>query len=118
MCETKTDIVIQIEKELRDKVRIKTEKEPVRIKIVDGNAFWNINEVKTGNSKVSLIQQFWQTVTANTLDNGEMEITATIDGKFKVVYEASVRRHLKLEDSDCISNLSTTEIFKQLALMG
>ncbi|GKD12196.1 hypothetical protein Tco_1196603 [Tanacetum coccineum] len=67
---------------------------------------------------VSLIQQFWQTTTASTLDNGEMEITATIDGKVKIVTEASIRRHLKLEDSDGISNLPTTEIFKQLALMG
>ncbi|GJV67750.1 putative ribonuclease H-like domain-containing protein [Tanacetum coccineum] len=67
---------------------------------------------------VSLIQQFWQTATASTLDNGEMEITATIDGKVKIVTEASIRRHLKLEDSDGISNLPTTEIFKQLALMG
>ncbi|GKD60288.1 hypothetical protein Tco_1297797, partial [Tanacetum coccineum] len=30
---------------------------------------------------ISLIQQFWQTATASTLDNGEMEIIATIDGK-------------------------------------
>ncbi|GKB98232.1 hypothetical protein Tco_0984369 [Tanacetum coccineum] len=67
---------------------------------------------------VSLIQQFWQTATVSTLDNGEMEITATIDGKVKIVTEASIRRHLKLEDSDGISNLPTTEIFEQLALMG
>ncbi|GJY56754.1 hypothetical protein Tco_0455869 [Tanacetum coccineum] len=67
---------------------------------------------------VSLIQQFWQTATASTLDNGEMEIIATIDGKVKIVTEASIRRHLKLEDSDGISNLPTTEIFEQLALMG
>nr|GEZ59246.1 hypothetical protein [Tanacetum cinerariifolium] len=32
---------------------------------------------------VSLIQQFWQTATTRTLNNGEMEITATIDGKVK-----------------------------------
>nr|GEZ50671.1 hypothetical protein [Tanacetum cinerariifolium] len=32
---------------------------------------------------VSLIQQFWQTATTRTLDNGEIEITATIDGKVK-----------------------------------
>ncbi|GKC55995.1 hypothetical protein Tco_1083593, partial [Tanacetum coccineum] len=31
---------------------------------------------------------------------GDMEITATIDGKVKVVSEASIRRHLKLEASD------------------
>ncbi|GKA76407.1 hypothetical protein Tco_0782868 [Tanacetum coccineum] len=47
-----------------------------------------------------------------------MEITATIDGKVKIVTEASIRRHLKLEDSDGISNLPTTKIFEQLALMG
>ncbi|GJV39155.1 putative ribonuclease H-like domain-containing protein [Tanacetum coccineum] len=62
--------------------------------------------------------EFWQTATVSTLDNEEMEITATIDGKVKIVTESSIRRHLKLEDSDGISNLPTTEIFKQLALMG
>nr|GEV29276.1 putative ribonuclease H-like domain-containing protein [Tanacetum cinerariifolium] len=61
---------------------------------------------------------FGKTATASTLDNRVMEITATIDGKVKVVTEASVRRHLKLEDYDGISNLPTTKIFKQLALMG
>ncbi|GJR05832.1 hypothetical protein Tco_0528816 [Tanacetum coccineum] len=30
---------------------------------------------------VSLIEQFWQTATASTLENGDMEIIATIDGK-------------------------------------
>nr|GEY32119.1 hypothetical protein [Tanacetum cinerariifolium] len=39
-------------------------------------------------------------------------------GKVKIVTEASVRRHLKLADSDCISSLPTTEIFEQLSLMG
>ncbi|GKD16065.1 hypothetical protein Tco_1205223, partial [Tanacetum coccineum] len=50
--------------------------------------------------------------------NKDMEITAIIDGKVKIVSEASIRRHLKLEDSDGISDLPTTEIFEQLALMG
>ncbi|GJR01940.1 hypothetical protein Tco_0524924 [Tanacetum coccineum] len=67
---------------------------------------------------VSLIEQFWQTTSASTLENGDMEITATIDGKVKVVSEASIRRHLKLEDSDGISTLPTSEIFEQLALIG
>ncbi|GJV24903.1 hypothetical protein Tco_1377598 [Tanacetum coccineum] len=53
-----------------------------------------------------------------TLENGDIEIIATIDGKVKVVSEASIRRHLKLEDSDGISTLPTPEIFEQLALMG
>ncbi|GJT53116.1 hypothetical protein Tco_0988170 [Tanacetum coccineum] len=67
---------------------------------------------------VSLIEQFWQTASASTLENGDMEITALIDGKVKVVSEASIRRHLKLEDSDGISTLPTLEIFEQLALIG
>ncbi|GJX97692.1 ribonuclease H-like domain-containing protein, partial [Tanacetum coccineum] len=62
--------------------------------------------------------QFWKTAIASTLNNGEMEITATIDGKVKIVTEASISRHLKLEDSDGISNFPTTKIFEQLALMG
>ncbi|GJX87196.1 hypothetical protein Tco_0339210 [Tanacetum coccineum] len=67
---------------------------------------------------VSLIQQFWQTAAANTLDSREVQITATIDGKVKLVSEASIRRHLKLEDSDGITTLPNTEIFEQLTLMG
>ncbi|GJW40409.1 hypothetical protein Tco_0066254 [Tanacetum coccineum] len=53
-----------------------------------------------------------------TLDNGEIEINATVDGQDKTITEASVRRHLKLADADGISTLPTTEIFEQLALMG
>ncbi|GKD96764.1 hypothetical protein Tco_1380661 [Tanacetum coccineum] len=45
-------------------------------------------------------------------------ITATIDGRVKTITEASIRRHLKLEDSDGISTLPNTEISEQLALMG
>ncbi|GJU21425.1 putative ribonuclease H-like domain-containing protein [Tanacetum coccineum] len=63
-------------------------------------------------------EQFWQTASASTLENGDMEITATIDGKVKVVSKASIRRHLKLEDSDGISTLPTSKKFEQLALMG
>nr|GEW82478.1 50S ribosomal protein L1, chloroplastic [Tanacetum cinerariifolium] len=39
-------------------------------------------------------------------------------GEVKIVTETSVRRHLKLADSDGISSLPTTEIFEQLSLMG
>ncbi|GJX11872.1 hypothetical protein Tco_0201731 [Tanacetum coccineum] len=42
----------------------------------------------------------------------------TENRKVKVVSEASIRRHLKLEDFDDISTLPTSKIFKQLALMG
>ncbi|GJY30700.1 putative ribonuclease H-like domain-containing protein [Tanacetum coccineum] len=47
----------------------------------------------------------------------EVQITATIDGNVKLVSKASIRRHLKLEDSDGISTLPNTEIIEQLALM-
>ncbi|GKE42482.1 hypothetical protein Tco_1469766 [Tanacetum coccineum] len=67
---------------------------------------------------ISLIQQFWGTATARTTDDGEVEITASIDGQVKTITEASLRRHLKLEDSDGITSLPNTVIFEQLALMG
>ncbi|GKC43796.1 hypothetical protein Tco_1061518 [Tanacetum coccineum] len=65
-----------------------------------------------------LPKKFWNTATARILDNGDIEIIATIDEKVKIISEASIRRHLKLEDYDGISNLPTTKIFEQLALMG
>ncbi|GJV34208.1 hypothetical protein Tco_1394608 [Tanacetum coccineum] len=43
---------------------------------------------------VSLIEKFCQTATVRTIDNGEQEITATVDGKEFTITEASVRRHL------------------------
>ncbi|GKB83356.1 hypothetical protein Tco_0950251 [Tanacetum coccineum] len=67
---------------------------------------------------VSLIKKFWQTATVTTIDNGEQEITATVDGKEFIVTVASIRRHLQLADVDGFSVLPTTEIFDQLSLMG
>ncbi|GJY37203.1 hypothetical protein Tco_0422581, partial [Tanacetum coccineum] len=56
----------------------------------------------------SLIEQFWQTAALSTTKDGVRGITATIDRKVKVfVSEASIRRHLKLDDSDGISSLTT-----------
>ncbi|GJY18365.1 hypothetical protein Tco_0389856 [Tanacetum coccineum] len=85
--------------------------------------FLNSTHIKYALTKnptiyVSLIYQFWQTTFASTSKNREMEITATIDGRVKTVTEASIRRHLKLEDSDGISTSPNTKIFEQLALMG
>ncbi|GJY36363.1 putative ribonuclease H-like domain-containing protein [Tanacetum coccineum] len=56
--------------------------------------------------------------TASTNVNGEVELTASIDGQAKTITEASLRRHLKLEDNGGITSLPNTEIFEQLALMG
>ncbi|GJV21001.1 putative ribonuclease H-like domain-containing protein [Tanacetum coccineum] len=43
---------------------------------------------------VSLIKKFWQTATVRTVDNGEQEITAIVDGKEFTLTEAFVRRHI------------------------
>ncbi|GJZ48386.1 hypothetical protein Tco_0602218, partial [Tanacetum coccineum] len=67
---------------------------------------------------VSFIKQFWSTAADSTRANGEVELTATIDGHTKTLTEASLRRHLKLEDIDGVSTLPNLEIFEQLALMG
>ncbi|GJX30654.1 ribonuclease H-like domain-containing protein [Tanacetum coccineum] len=53
------------------------------------------------------------------MEDGVRGISATIDRKVKVlVFEASIRRHLKLEDSAGLSSLPNAEIFEQLANMG
>ncbi|GKB54934.1 hypothetical protein Tco_0905687 [Tanacetum coccineum] len=67
---------------------------------------------------VSLIKKFWQTANVRTVDNGEQEITATVDDKEFTITEASVRRHIQLADVDGISVLPTTKIFAQRSLMG
>ncbi|GJW65218.1 hypothetical protein Tco_0117102 [Tanacetum coccineum] len=49
---------------------------------------------------VSLTEKFWQTATVRTVDNGEQEITATVDGQEFTITEASFRIHLQLADVD------------------
>ncbi|GJS01335.1 putative ribonuclease H-like domain-containing protein [Tanacetum coccineum] len=56
----------------------------------------------------SFIKQFWTTATASTNVNGEVELTASIDGQAKTITEASLRRHLKLEDNGGITSLPNT----------
>ncbi|GJR42861.1 ribonuclease H-like domain-containing protein [Tanacetum coccineum] len=65
-----------------------------------------------------LSELFWQIASTSTLEDGEVEINATIDGQLKIITEASLRRYLKLEDADGISSLPNSKIFEQLALMG
>ncbi|GJT07345.1 hypothetical protein Tco_0841807, partial [Tanacetum coccineum] len=67
----------------------------------------------------SPIEQFWQTAALCTTKEEVMAITAIIDRKVKLlVTEASIRRHLKFEDSEGLNTLPTAEIFEQLALIG
>ncbi|GKE08085.1 hypothetical protein Tco_1411636, partial [Tanacetum coccineum] len=58
------------------------------------------------------------TAVVSTADNGEVTITATIDGHTLSVTECSLWQHLKLDDQNGITSLPTTKIFAQLALMG
>ncbi|GJY41104.1 hypothetical protein Tco_0428374 [Tanacetum coccineum] len=67
---------------------------------------------------ISFIKQFWRTAEASTDTDGEVTITAIIDGQSKTITEASLRRHLKLEDHDGITSIPNSEIFEQLTLMG
>ncbi|GJR54156.1 putative ribonuclease H-like domain-containing protein [Tanacetum coccineum] len=64
------------------------------------------------------LRVFIKTTKAHTKADGEIMITANIDGQIKTLTEASLRRHLKLEDQDGLDILPNTEIFEQLALMG
>ncbi|GJT12105.1 hypothetical protein Tco_0859147 [Tanacetum coccineum] len=56
--------------------------------------------------------------TTKTSATGEVELTAIIDGQEKTITEASLRRHLKLEDNGGVTTLPNSEIFEQLAIMG
>ncbi|GKF04411.1 hypothetical protein Tco_0035079 [Tanacetum coccineum] len=67
---------------------------------------------------MSFIKQFWRSAKASTDDKGDVQITATIDGHSMFITEASLRRHLKLDDQDGITSIPNSEIFEQLALMG
>ncbi|GJW06223.1 putative ribonuclease H-like domain-containing protein [Tanacetum coccineum] len=55
------------------------------------------------------------TATASTNVHGEVKLTASIDGQAKTITEASLRRHLKLEDDGGITCLPNTEIFNNIA---
>ncbi|GJR39186.1 putative ribonuclease H-like domain-containing protein [Tanacetum coccineum] len=83
----------------------------------------NIRHIKYALTKsptiyVSYIKQFWKIAIANTKDNREVKLTATIDGHVKTIIEASLRRHLKLKDHGGVTSLPKSEIFEQLALIG
>ncbi|GKE52528.1 hypothetical protein Tco_1487684, partial [Tanacetum coccineum] len=65
---------------------------------------------------ISFIKQFWRSAEATNDDNGEVQITATIDGHLTTITEASLRRHLKLDDHDGITSIPNSEIFEQLVL--
>ncbi|GJW19364.1 hypothetical protein Tco_0026800 [Tanacetum coccineum] len=88
--------------------------------IVEFLAGSHIKYALTANTTiyVSLVEQFWQAATVETVNDGEQQINVTVDGHKFAIAEASVRRHLQLANVDGISSLPNTDIFEQLTLMG
>ncbi|GJU11594.1 hypothetical protein Tco_1133990 [Tanacetum coccineum] len=66
----------------------------------------------------SLVKQFWQTATANTLADGTLELQATIDTIVYTITEASIRNKLQLADASGITMLPNNEIFEGMGQMG
>ncbi|GJW55668.1 hypothetical protein Tco_0099753 [Tanacetum coccineum] len=65
--------------------------------IVDFLADSHIRYALTANPTIyaSLIKQFWQTATIETVNNGEQQLSVTVDVANNCYYEVSVRRHLQ-----------------------
>ncbi|GJW23084.1 hypothetical protein Tco_0033706 [Tanacetum coccineum] len=70
--------------------------------IVDFLAGSHIRYALTTNPTiyVSLVEQFWQTATVETDNDGEQQITVTVDGHNFAITQASIRRHLQLAYAD------------------
>ncbi|GJU99049.1 putative ribonuclease H-like domain-containing protein [Tanacetum coccineum] len=66
----------------------------------------------------SLIKQFWQTATANTIADGTLEIHATIDTTGYTITEAPIRDKLQLADATGITMLPNDEIFEGMGQIG
>ncbi|GJT86415.1 putative ribonuclease H-like domain-containing protein [Tanacetum coccineum] len=58
------------------------------------------------------------TVIVEIVNEGEQQLTLTVDGQTFAITKTSIRRHLQLVDVDGISSLPNTEIFDQFSLMG
>ncbi|GJS99064.1 putative ribonuclease H-like domain-containing protein [Tanacetum coccineum] len=88
--------------------------------IVDFLRGSNLRYALTTNPTIydSLVKQFWQTATANTLANGTLELHATIDNNVYTITEASIRNKLKLADASRITMLPNNEIFEGMGHMG
>ncbi|GJW68812.1 putative ribonuclease H-like domain-containing protein [Tanacetum coccineum] len=88
--------------------------------IVDFLRGSNLRYALTTNPTIydSLVKQFWQTATANTLADGTLELQATIDTIIYTITKASIRHKLQLADALGITMLPNNEIFKGMGQMG
>ncbi|GJY22400.1 hypothetical protein Tco_0396058 [Tanacetum coccineum] len=105
-------------------------KQKEKIEIGEGKALWRnyklvlFSSIKSTAWQILVLRQAQHggilgetrgqcrtTATSSTNVNREVELTASIDGQAKTITEASLRRHLKLEDNGGITSLPNTEIF-------
>ncbi|GJS24420.1 hypothetical protein Tco_0453052 [Tanacetum coccineum] len=88
--------------------------------IVDFLQGSNLRYALTSNPTIydSLVKQFWQTATTNTVADGTLEINATIDTIGYTITEASIRDTLQLGDATGITMLPNDEIFEGMGQMG
>ncbi|GJV34060.1 putative ribonuclease H-like domain-containing protein, partial [Tanacetum coccineum] len=88
--------------------------------IVDFLRGSNLRYALTSNPTIydSLVKQFWQTATTNTIADGTLEINATIDTIRYTITKASIRDTLILEDATGITMLPNDEIFEGMGQMG
>ncbi|GJT26477.1 hypothetical protein Tco_0906752 [Tanacetum coccineum] len=88
--------------------------------IVDFLRGSNLRYALTTNPTIydSLVKQFWQTATANTLADGTLEIQTTIDTIVYTITEASIRNKLQLADASVITMLPNNKIFEGMRHMG
>ncbi|GJW56501.1 putative ribonuclease H-like domain-containing protein [Tanacetum coccineum] len=77
--------------------------------------YWH--KLTTAGFKLMLLEQFWSTVKAKTV-NGEVQLHALVDGKKIIITESIVRRDLQIEDAEGVDCLPNATIFEQLTLMG
>ncbi|GJV49193.1 putative ribonuclease H-like domain-containing protein [Tanacetum coccineum] len=98
----------------------KPDESPGFAEIVDFLRGSNLRYALTTNPTIydSLVKQFWQTATANTLADGTLELHATIDTIVYTITEASIRNKLQLADASGITMLPNNEIFKGMGHMG
>ncbi|GJU09914.1 putative ribonuclease H-like domain-containing protein [Tanacetum coccineum] len=88
--------------------------------IVDFLRGSNLRYALTSNPTIydSLVKQFWQTATINTIADGTLEIRTTIDTIGYTITEASIRDTLQLADATGITMLPNDEIFEGMGQMG
>ncbi|GKC79277.1 hypothetical protein Tco_1130051, partial [Tanacetum coccineum] len=78
-------------------------------------------KVSAAEPKTKENAEFHQIVdflTTNSIHYALTQIHATVDGKTVVISELSVRSDLHFNDEECITCLTNTAIFENIALMG